>query len=268
MICDMKKKLLAAVTAFLVTAALSASALAAEPIGALNKAPRSMEQETPYITQCELGSTVADAFRAVGGTQIALVETGMLAADLPQGEVTRADAERVFPSDEALVTTTLTPQALYALLENAVSAIQVDPATEHIDTDRAMHNRAFCQVSGVTFRYDASASAGERIVSIRLDDGTELERTDSESAVTVTAPEHLLDGETLGVTCVDALCSYISGRTELPEGESDRISVIGARENTIVGLFPRWLVVAGVGILAALLAVSGMRLKRHKEEFN
>ena len=64
MICDMKKKLLATVTAFLVTAALSASALEAEPVGTLNKAPRSMEQETPYITQCELGSAVADAFRA------------------------------------------------------------------------------------------------------------------------------------------------------------------------------------------------------------
>jgi hypothetical protein len=105
-------------------------------------------------------------------------------------------------------------------------------------------------------------------MSIRLDDGTELERTDGESTVTVTAPEHLLDGETLGVTCVDALCSYISGHTELPEGESDRISVIGARENTIVGLYPRWLVVVGGGILAALLAVSGLRLKRHKEEFD
>lgn len=265
----MKKRLLAAVTAVLLTAALSASALAAEqPVGTLNKAPRPMEQETPFITQCELGSVVADAFRAAGGTQIALVETAMLSADLIQGDITRSDVERVFADNEPLVTTRLTARQLYGLLENAVAAITVDPATEHIDVDKAEQNRAFCQVSGFTLRYDASAPAGERVVLLRLDDGTELERTDDATAVTVTAPEALLDGETLGVTCVDALFSYLADRSELPEGETERISVIGARENTIGGLFPRWLIVVGVGILAALLAMSGLRLKRHKEEFD
>ena len=36
----------------------------------------------------------------------------------------------------------------------------------------------------------------------------------------------------------------------------------------IVGMFPRWLLVAGIAILAALLAGSGLRLKHHKEEFD
>lgn len=265
----MKKRLLAAVTALLLTAAVSASALAAE-IGTLNKAPRAMEQETPYISQCELGSAVADAFCAAGQTQIALVETGLLAGDLIQGDLTRADVERVFAADERLATATLTAEQLYALLEQAVAQITVDPQTEHID-ESSVNNPAFCQISGFTFRYDASAPAGERVTSVRLDDGTELKRTDESDGITVTAEESLLAGlaaESLDETCVDALCSYVSAHTELPEGEQERISVIGARENTIVGLFPRWLIAPGVSVLAVLLAMFGMRLKHHKEEFD
>lgn len=264
----MKKKFLAAVIAVLLAVALSAPALAAESVGSLNKAPRSMEQESPYITQCELGCVVADALRSAGETQIALVETSMIAADLPQGNITRADVEKIFSADEKLVLATISSRQLYALLENSVAAISVDSATERIDMETAKQNQAFFQVSGFTFRYDASAPVGERVVSVRLDDGTELEQMDSDTTITVTAPEHLLDGERLDISCVDALCGYLSRHTELPEGETERISVIGARENTIVGMFPRWLLVVGIAVLAALLAVSGLRLKHRKEEFD
>ncbi len=264
----MKKKLLTAVTVLLLAAALSVSAMAAESVGTLNKAPRSMDLESPYISQCELGSVVADAFRAAGETQIALINTSMLSADLPQGNITREDVEHVFSSDEKLVTATISPRELYALLENAVADITVDTKTERIITDNLERNQVFCQISGFSFRYDASAPVGERVLSLRLDDGTKLERTDSESRITVTAPEHLLDGDELSVTCADALCSYIAVHSELPEGDTDRITVLGARENTIVGMFPRWLLVAGIGILTVLLAMSGLRLKHHKEEFD
>lgn len=268
----MKKRLLAAVTALLLAAALSGSALAAPEVltAVLDKAPRAMGQETPYLTQCELGSAVTDAFRIAGDTQIALVETAMLANDLSQGELTRADVERVFTADEPLVRSALAPQQLYALLEHAVGQVRVDPKTEHIAQD-SPRNENFCQISGFTFRYDASAPAGERVVSVRLDDGAELERQDGTSSISVTAPASLLDGfeaQELDMTCVDALWDYVGAHTELPEGEQARITVLGARENTIVGMFPRWLLVAGIAVLAALLAVCGLRLKHHKEEFD
>ena len=258
----MRKRLLVAVTALLLAAALSASALAAPDVqdAVLDKAPRAIEQETPYLTQCELGSTVADAFRDAGGTQIALAETAL----------TRAEVERVFTADEPLACAELTSQQLYALLENAVGQVQVDPQTEHIAQD-SPRNEDFCQISGLTFRYDASAPTGERVVSVRLDDGTELERENGTSRISVTGPISLLDEfdpQELGVTCADALWDYVSAHTELPEGEQGRITVLGARENMIVGMFPRWLLVAGIAILAALLAGSGLRLKHHKEEFD
>lgn len=261
---------MAAVTALLLTAALSASALAAAPdawSATLNDTPRAMAEETPYLTQCELGSAVADAFCAAGQTQIALVETKLLSNDLNQGTLTRADIEHVFVTDEPLASASITTKQLYELLENAVSQTEVDSATEHIAEDSPI-NESFCQISGFTFRYDVSAQAGDRLVWVRLDDGTELERDDTETSITVTAEQSLLDalgGETLDVTCVDALCDYIAGHSDLPQGEQERISIIGARENTIAGMFPRWLIIAGVGILVVLLAGSGMRLKLHQE---
>lgn len=268
----MKKKLLAAVTAFLLAAALSASALAASEVQTvvLNKAPCAMEQETPYLTQCELGSVVADGFRTAGNTQIALVETAALVNDLSQGELTRAEIARVFTEDELLARAEITPRQLYVLLEDAVGQVQVDPETEKI-AKNSPTNAAFCQISGFTFRYDASAPAGERVVSVRLDNGTELDREDGTSSISVTAPASLLNGidmQELDVTCVDALWDYVSAHAELPEGEQARITVLGARENTIVGRFPRWLLVVGIAALTALLAVSGLRMKRHKEEFD
>ena len=157
-----------------------------------------------------------------------------------------------------------------ALLENAVGQVQVDPKTEHIAQD-SPRNEDFCQISGFTFRYDASAPAGERVVSVRLDDGTELEREDGTSRISVTGPISLLgafDPQELDKTCADALWDYVSAHTELPEGEQGRITVLGARENMIVGMFPRWLLVVGIAVLAALLAGSGLRLKHHKEEFD
>ena len=146
----------------------------------------------------------------------------------------------------------------------------MDPKTEHIAQD-SPRNEDFCQISGFTFRYDASAPAGERVVSVRLDDGTELEREDGTSRISVTGPISLLgafDPQELDKTCADALWDYVSAHTELPEGEQGRITVLGARENMIVGMFPRWLLVVGIAVLAALLAGSGLRLKHHKEEFD
>ena len=75
----MKKRLMAAVLTLVLTAALSASALAGETaVGVLDEAPRSMQQENPWLKQCELGSAAADALRVSGGTQLALLETGAL----------------------------------------------------------------------------------------------------------------------------------------------------------------------------------------------
>lgn len=270
MIFNMKKRILATVTVFWLTVALSVSASAAaqETWNAnLNNAPRAMAEEKPYLTQCELGSVVADAFCDAGNSQIALVESRLLSNDLNQGKVKRSDVQHVFAEVESLARASITPKQLYELLEHAVSKTEVDPSTEHIAEDSSL-NDDFCQISGFTFRYDASAPAGSRVVWIRLNDGAELERDDVETKISVTAEESLLKdfgSESIGMNCVDAVCDYLALHDDLPEGEQERIAIIGVRENMIIGMFPRWLLIVGVGILAILLATSSMRLKLHQE---
>ena len=59
----MKKRLMAAVLALVLTAALSASALAGETaVGTLDQAPRPMQQENPWLEQCELGCVAAVSY--------------------------------------------------------------------------------------------------------------------------------------------------------------------------------------------------------------
>ena len=271
----MKKRLKVAVLAFLLTAALSASAAGAEPqeiITVLDDAPRSYLDETPYLTQCELGCAAADAVRDATGAQIALVNVGDLQNDLNQGEVAWEDVLHVFGENRPLAVAQVTGEALYRLLEHAVSQIRVDPATEQIEEGSEVFD-GFCQVSGFTFRYDASAPVGERIVKVVLVDGTEVLPT-TDTTFSLTATEQMLSGgcgfpavayESAGIGLADALAGYLEGRSALPEGETARITVIGARNNTIVGLFPKGVLTAGILLLVVFLAFTGLRFKRREE---
>lgn len=268
---------MAAVLALVLTAALSASALAGETaVGTLDQAPRPMQQENPWLEQCELGCVAADAMRVSGGTQLALLETGALANDLNQGQVTREMVDRVFAApDRQLAKAEITPAQLREMLECSVSHIRVDPATEQVEED-SLAFEGFCQVSGLQFRYDASAPAGERVTDLWLEDGTRLDLTDQETRLTLTATVKLLAGGygfpaveyvPLELSLSDALADYVARNTALPQGETDRIQVIGARQNLLVGFIPRAWLGLGIAALVLVLAVFRLRGKRRQEEW-
>ena len=268
---------MAAVLTLVLTAALSASALAGETaVGVLDEAPRSMQQENPWLKQCELGSAAADALRVSGGTQLALLETGALANDLNQGQITREMVDRVFADpDRQLAKAEITPALLGEMLECSVSHIQVDPATEQVEEDSLAFD-GFCQISGFQFRYDASAPTGERVTDLWLEDGTRLDLADRQTQLTLTATVELLEGAygfpaveyvPLGLSLSDALANYVAQNTALPEGETDRIQVIGARQNTLVSYIPRAWLGLGIAALVLVLAVFRLRGQRWQQEW-
>jgi len=272
------KRLALLLTALVLLWGLSAPAFALEdgdPVGALSRAPKAPEDETPYITQCELGSMTGDAVRKAAGSDIALVSAADLTGRLPSGLVTWADVKAVLRNDGALVRAEITPAALYALLEAAVSHIELDTTTERIAKGSEVF-AGFCQASGFRFQYDVSAPVGERVLAVTLEDETELTRGDDTTSLTLAAPAELLDGtlglpvvdyETLDLTQAEALAAYIADHPTVMEGEADRITMIGSRDRPLVGIFPKGVLAGGVAVLIVLLAVWRMRYNRIREEY-
>jgi 5'-nucleotidase len=269
----MKQKLLSLLCCLTLIASLTGTAVAAgqQVVGELEQAPKSYLTQTPYLTQCELGCVVADALRQSTGAQIALVNVGDLVNDLNQGEVTWEDVSNVFAQDKTLAVAEVTGEQLFALLNHGVSSIQVDDHTEQIVEGTEVFD-GFCQVSGFAFRYDASAPVGERIVSVTLEDGTAVEEG---TTLTLAATEDMLSGaygfpalehESRTQSMTQALAEYLAGHTRLPQRETDRITIIGARQNPIVGMFPRGAMVGSLVLLMAFLVVTGLRAKRYQEE--
>ena len=91
---------------------------------------------------CEL---VADAFRARGGTQAALVNAGSVRNNLESGTVTYNDVLNILPYSSDVITIRVTGQMLLDALEFGVSRL---PAV----------SGGFPQVSGISFRVNPGES--------------------------------------------------------------------------------------------------------------
>ena len=240
----------------------------------LENAPVAMERESPYVSQCQLGSLTADAVRSFAGSDIAMVNTGELVRDIGRGALTEEDIRGVFAQGRELSTAEITPARLWAMLELSVSQVKVDPATERLaTTDHGFDG--FLQISGFSFRYDASAFPGERVLSVTVD-GVELARDDTEPALSLCATTYMLDGgygydpvpyTALGADLGDALAAFIRNNPIFEPGDETRIGVIGVRETMISGRIPRWQILAGSLILILCLSVFGGNLKRYDREY-
>ena len=262
--------------ALLLAALLSVPAFAQETvIGTLDRAPKPMNSEHPAYAQCQLGSVCADAFRACAGTQIALVNTGDLDGNLFQGDVTMQEICDVFPYDRALAVATVTPRQLWQLLEQSVSGVVLNTSTERVDEAASAYG-GFCQISGITMRYDASAPVGERVLEITLPDGTSLSREDDTTPLTLCASRYLLEGgygfpetaaQELPYTQTDALADYVSTRRDLPEDDQKRIVVVGARQAEVLGVAPKEMILVCCLLLCVALVSSRMKLRRYRDEY-
>lgn len=113
-------------------------------------------QESP------LGNLAADALRDYCDADIALQNGGGIRAGLTAGDVTVGDVFAMLPFDNKVTLVEVTGQTVWDALENGVDGY---PTT----------NGKFPQVSGIKYTFDGSKPAGERIVSVTLEDGTPLD---------------------------------------------------------------------------------------------
>ena len=113
--------------------------------------------------QYPLGALLAEARRNVLRTDVGLLRTESIRADLPAGPVTYARLSAVEPAGASLVRLTLSGAQLTALVERALDA--PSGPTVHL--------------AGAQVRYDPAAAAGKRVRRILLQGGRKV-RTDGE----------------------------------------------------------------------------------------
>lgn len=256
--------LLAVVLAAAVTGA-AAYADGDREVGVLEKNLYAFQEKTVYTAGMSLGFVAADAARSALDADVAILFAGDFAANLRAGTVTGSDVAAVFPTDRELAVAELSVPQFMAILEQGISAITIDMKTESIDRERSQ-NALFPQISGFEFVYDASGAPGERVISVELDDGRELE-----DGITLKAAvplyvfeEGLLPGqysyEASGRTLRECFSEYIAQNGEnlnLPKDgsilvDSSRIRTIGSTDSTFAAVIPRGTLIVIAFLLLGL----------------
>jgi len=105
--------------------------------------------------ETNLGNLLADLARQHAGTEIGLVNSGMIRSGIPAGPVTVKRLMGVLPFDSSLTSFTVTGATLQAALENSVSRLP-------------QASGRFLQVSGVAVVFDPTAPSGSRITSVQV----------------------------------------------------------------------------------------------------
>ncbi|HYE83476.1 MAG TPA: 5'-nucleotidase C-terminal domain-containing protein [Clostridia bacterium] len=115
---------------------------------------------SPKDTQTTLlGNWATDIMRKEVNADIAIQNGGGLRRDLPAGVVTMGLLYEIMPFDNTLFTMDLTGAQVKAAIEHGIMSADFNPG----------------QFSGLMVKYDSTKPAGERIVEIKLADGTALE---------------------------------------------------------------------------------------------
>ena len=100
-----------------------------------------------------IGNLIADAYRAVGGADIGVVNGGGIRADIPEGDITYADMLAVHPYGNTLCVVKATGQEILDLLE---TACRFTKAVAEENGAAVGENGGFMQVSGIKFTVDTS----------------------------------------------------------------------------------------------------------------
>ena len=173
----------------------STDALTSRPVATLAAALRRGEGQYP------LGNLLADAYRAAGGADVAIVNNGGIRADLDSGVVTWGALFQVVPFQNFVTRVTLTGVELRAALEHSIGT-----------------GEGGAHVSGVRLTVVHGAPEGQRIASAVLADGRPLR---DDGRYTVAVPDYLASGGSgyamlrgrpavnTGVTDLDAFIAYL-----------------------------------------------------------
>ncbi len=115
-------------------------------------------REVCRVAECQMGNLIADAMLARvadQGIEIAIQNGGGIRASIDGGEVTMGEVLTVLPFQNTLSTFQVNGATIVAALENGVSKIE-DVAGR------------FAQVAGMSYAYDASRPAGERVSDVMV----------------------------------------------------------------------------------------------------
>jgi 5'-nucleotidase len=112
-----------------------------------------------------LGDFIADAQRKVLNTEFAFMNPGGIRADIDPGDITWGEIYTVQPFNNDLVKMSMTGQQIRELLNQQWGATKTN----------------MLQISGLSYTWDPNKLAGQRVVSIKLPDGTEMDPNKSYS---------------------------------------------------------------------------------------
>ena len=155
----------------------------------------------PRIAETSYGDFVTDAFAdaaAVFAAEqqldmpvVAIENGGGVSATLPVGQVTRGDVLNAFNHGNMVEVLAATPAELYMALESGLTMTGQDETGLLI---RERVSGSFMQVSGFTYAFDPAGPEGEKVTSVTLDDGTALDRADSESKLLLVTNSYVASG--------------------------------------------------------------------------
>ena len=207
-----------------------------------------IDSDGDMCRECALGNFAADAIRDFTSADIALFASGDLGITLPAGDITAERIAYSFPYDRDIIITEITAEELRLLLEESLSNIKLTDA-EIIDTEASAYEGYFC-ISGFEYTCDASAPVGQRVYSLPL----------KGDILTLAISSEYADGETV-CTIREAVTAWCDSRVTVnPPEDNDRILVIGAGENRIIGdVIPPYFVLV---LTVVVFAFSGARYRR------
>ncbi len=129
----------------------------AEMQAVIGKAVTALDGERANVRAKEtnLGNLIADVMRESTDADVAMTNGGGIRASIPVGDINVNAIKTVLPFGNTLATIKLTGAQLVSVLEHSV---RLYPET----------NGGFMQVSGLTFSFDPSKPAGERVVEVKV----------------------------------------------------------------------------------------------------
>lgn len=149
-----------------------------------------------------LGDFIADAQRSQMKTDFAFMNPGGIRADIDAGEITWGEVYTVQPFNNEMVKMTMTGEQIRALLNQQWSASK----------------STMLQISGLSYTWDSTKPIGQRVVDIKLPDGSAI---DPNKSYTVAANIFLSGGgdgftvftqaqnKEVGPVDLDVLVNYI-----------------------------------------------------------
>lgn len=203
-------------------------------------------------TNC--GDFVADAYRYVMGTQIAVANAGGVRADIPAGVITYNDLFSITPFQNHMASAYVSGQQILDDLEISSSSTE---ALYKFDGNAVGENGGFRQVSGLKYTIDTSvesavimdennffagfSSDARRIKDVYVLEGDEYVPLEKDKIYTIAATDYVLFGSgggnsiystsepivASGMSDVEALKKYFTevGVTEQYKTVQDRITV-------------------------------------------